>query len=116
MSGTKALFVVIDGLLPVAARLLAQRLSALLGDFRAHGYKIIGITLNSTPCRDDLSDALDAVIEVDKEFAPAAWSLARRFRLDMRHSIFVSNNLNHESWARDAGVRRFETPSLLFGI
>jgi len=122
MSTVKALFVVLDGLLPSPARLLGwQQLAGLLGDFRALGYKVIGIKLGHTTrpwetCRDTVEPALDALVEVDDEFVPTAWSLARRFSLNMNRSILVSAHDAHSRWAHDAGVLRFETPAGLFGI
>ena len=103
----KGLFVVLDGLMDRA------RLSAVLKDFKALGYRVIGITTGSIDRVNVEGVELDAIVRAEPgewEFPSFAWSIARRFSLNVRTSLLCSADLGHERWARNAGLRRFETP------
>jgi len=103
----KGLFVVLDGLS------MSRRLAAVLKDFRALGYRIIGITSGSVHGSHVAGVELDAIVRAEPgewEFPSFAWSIARRFSLNVRRSVLCSADLAHEGWARSAGLRRFETP------
>lgn len=103
----KGLFVVLDGLMD------RTRLASVLKDFKALGYRVIGITTGSVDRVNVDGVELDAVVRAEPgewEFPSFAWSIARRFSLNVRRSLLCSANLAHERWAQNAGLRRFETP------
>ena len=122
MDESRGLFLVLDGLLRDkngGGFRLRQGLEVALKDFRSLGYRIIGIVKN------DIGDLegfdFDAVVVTTHEspsweFPPMAWSMARRYSLNVKRSLLCSPNIAHEGWARDAGLRRFETPAILFGL
>lgn len=123
MNKTRGLFLVLNGLLSRCARTgrwtLAQGLEGRLKDFRAHGFRIIGILEDAPEGDVRLPFDFDEVWvgdDVSDTFAPRAWSLARRYSLNVRRSLLCSLNERHEGWVRDAGLKRFETPYGLFGL
>jgi hypothetical protein len=106
----KGLFVVLDGITR------HNRLAAVLKDFRALGYRIIGITSGASKQPYTGGIELDAIVRTEPgewEFPSFAWSIARRFSLNVRRSVLCSADLTHERWARNAGILRFETPEAL---
>ncbi len=124
MERSRGLFLVLDGLVSRCQRTgrmkLVQGLEASLKDFRALGYRIIGVMTGggypeARGCGFEFDDVWVAA-EGEGGFAPAAWSLARRHSLNVRRSLLCSLDEAHEGWARDAGLRRFETPTGLFGV
>ena len=103
----RGLFVVLDGLR------MSRGLASVLKDFRALGYRIIGITSGAVHDSQVAGVELDAIVRADPagwEFPSFAWSIARRFSLNVRRSVLCSADLAHEGWARNAGLHRFETP------
>ena len=109
----KGLFVVLDGLTN------RRGLEGALKDFRALGYRVIGILVGNSPGRRTVDFQFDEIVQVDRtewEFPSFAWGVARRFSINVRRSLLCSADLSHERWAHNAGLRRFETPEILFGI
>lgn len=103
---------------------LAHRITSKLSDFRALGYRIIGI-LTGAQVPDDTDRPLTLDFEFDelhceqevttKGFPDVAWSSAKRYSLNVRGSLLCSADPLHVRWANDAGLARFETPESLFG-
>ncbi len=116
MDTRKGLFVVLDPSRPLDHRAAAQ-FAAALQDFRALGYRLFGITIGETHATRAQAPGVlfDDLIHVsvqrvsDWEFPTYAWSAARRFSLNVRRSLLCSPDPKHEAWARNAGLRRFET-------
>ncbi|MEO1272591.1 MAG: hypothetical protein AAFX99_31250 [Myxococcota bacterium] len=112
MERTKGLFVVLDSnLFPAGSmrRALISHLVVALKDFRSMGYRVIGVAVD-----DGLEEALselgfqfDSVERIEGDFAPLAWSVARRFSLNVQRSLLCSADVRHANWAQDAGLRRF---------
>ena len=125
MDKSRGLFLVLDGLLKHNKEgdrvRLVQGLAGALKDFRALGFRIIGIVLDGGGGKVEGFDFDEVVVAGDSgvalwDFPPVAWSVARRYSLNVRRSLLCSPDLAHEGWARDAGLKRFETPTILFGI
>ncbi len=128
MDKSRGLFLVLDGVLSRSGSLdagdqgrlrLPQGLAGALRDFRALGYRIFGIRLGGEGPLQGLEFDFDEVIVADQggwAFPEAAWSLSRRYSLNVHGSMLCSRDEGHEGWARDAGLRRFETPAALFGL
>ncbi len=123
MDKSRGLFLVLDGLLKGGKGerfRLMQGIEGVLKDFSAMGYRIIGIVQNDVGEVDgfDFDELVVADNEIGSvwEFPPVAWSIARRYSLNVRRSLLCSPNIAHEGWARDAGLKRFETPAILFGL
>ena len=122
MDKSRGLFLVLDGLLrgnSEGRAQLVQGLVSVLKDFRALGYRIIGIVQDGAGEVEgfDFDEVVVATRDTPNwEFPPMAWSMARRYSLNVQRSLLCSPDAAHEDWARDAGLRRFETPAGLFGI
>ncbi|MBH25718.1 MAG: hypothetical protein CMH57_14950 [Myxococcales bacterium] len=112
MERYKGLFVILDAnLFPMGSRrrALISHLASALKDFRSMGYRVVGVVVE-----DDLEDSLaelgfqfDSVERVEGDFAPVAWSVARRLSLNVKRSLLCSADVSHANWAQDAGLRRF---------
>lgn len=124
MDKSRGLFLVLDGLVKTAEPLERPRmvlgLESALRDFQALGWRIIGIGIERPRIITELPFEFDArTLQEDAaswEFPAFAWSVARRLSLNVRRSLLVSLDHGHEGWARDAGLKRFETPATLWGL
>jgi hypothetical protein len=124
MDKSRGLFVVLDGLWGRCQRTgepkLARGVSGALRDFRALGFRIIGVVTDGEGDPSACGFEFDAVVRGNGsagwEFPPEAWSVARRLSVNVRRSLLCSPDVAHASWARNAGLKRFDTPGALFGI
>ena len=117
MERSRGLFVVLDTLLEKrsleACRLELNVMVSALKDYRARGFRIIGVILghHTRADLDAFGFQFDSVETVKMAsgpwFPPLAWSVARRFSLNVRRSWLYSADQNHAAQARDAGVRQF---------